>query len=48
MLSALPIQKVVRVMRGCLCKGVPVNPLSATNYRNSLKMSSHLDRNRRM
>ena len=56
MLSALPIQKVVCVMRGCLCKSVPVNLLSAINYRyslfenyhNSLRMSSHLDRNRRM
>ena len=27
MLSALPIQKVVCVMRGCLCKSVPVNLL---------------------
>ena len=36
MLSALPIQKVVRVMRGWLCKGVPVNLLSAANYRGSL------------
>ena len=56
MLSALPIQKVVCVMRGCLCKSVPVNLLSAINYRyslfknyhNSLRMSSHLDRIRRM
>ena len=36
MLSALPIQKVVRVMRGCLCKGVPVNLLSAAHYRGSM------------
>ena len=56
MLPALPIQKVVCVMRGRLCKGVPVDLLSVANYcyslrqnyHNSLKMSSHLDRNRRM
>jgi len=36
MLSALPIQKVVCVMRGYLCKSVPVNLLSAINYRYSL------------